>query len=119
MLVSQNSERHEVCQCNLRLSSHTNRMCPGKVSQPDGGSSRLDGKRAWDDCGGTAAAATAGTPGARQRNEKSYKRNELCAFVAKCTNEFANHKLQSVKLQFPKCTLYNGVFQKMYPGAAA
>ena len=83
------------------------------VSQPDGCCSRLDCKRAWAD----SAAAAAGAPGARQRNEKSYRRNELCAFVAKCTKEYANkhwtgvdfytmsaHILQSVKLQYPKCT---------------
>ena len=28
MLVSQNSEHNGVCQCNLRLTSLTNRMCP-------------------------------------------------------------------------------------------
>ena len=60
------------------------------VSQPDGGPSRLDRKRAWEDCGGAAAAAAAGAPGGRQRNETSYRRNELCAFAAKCTNEYAN-----------------------------
>ena len=55
-------------------------------------------------------------PGGRQRNEKSYRWNELCAFVAKCTNEYASqhgtgvdfytmsvHILQSFELQFPKC----------------
>ena len=60
------------------------------VAQPHGGRSRLDCKRVWEDCGGGAAAPAAGAPGARQRNEKSYRRNELCAFVAKCTNEYAN-----------------------------
>ena len=32
----------------------------------------LDRKLAWEDCGGAAAAAAAGAPGAHQRNEKSY-----------------------------------------------
>ena len=90
------------------------------VSQPDGGDGgppRLDRKRAWEDCGGAVAAAPTGAPAGRQRHEKSYRRNEICAFVAKCTNEYANQHgtavdfytmnaeiLHSVKLQFPKCT---------------
>ena len=49
----------------------------------------LDRKLAWEDCGGAAAAAAAGAPGAQQRNEKSYRPDELCAFVAKCTNKYA------------------------------
>ena len=97
MLVSQNSGHNGVCQCNLRLTAL-----------------------------GAAAAAPAGAPAGRQRHEKSYRRNELCAFVAKCTNEYANQRgtaldfytmsaqiLQSVKLQFPKCS--RGPFNKGIP----
>ena len=96
------------------------------VCQPDGGPTRLDQKREWQDCGGTAVAAPAGAPAGRQRHEKSYRRNKLCAFVAICTNEYANRHgtavdfytmsaqiLQSVKLQFPKCT--TGPFNKCIP----
>ena len=122
MLVSQNSEHNGVCLCNLRLTSLTNRMCPSLTGAlPD-----LTGNEYGADCGGAAAVAAAGAPGGRPRNEKSYRRNEQCAFVAKCTNEYANqhgtgvdfyamsaHILQSIKLQVPKCTA--GPFNKCIP----
>ena len=80
------------------------------VSQPDGGPSRLDRKRAWEGCGGAAAAAPVGAPGGRQRNEKSYRRNELCAFVAKCTNEYANQQWISIPCLQIYCRALNFSF---------
>ena len=108
MLVSQHSEHNRVCQCNLCLTSLTNRMCPSlTVALPD----------LPENEHGTIVEAQLPQQqpvflaGGRQRNEISYRQNDLCAFVAKCMNEYANqhgtgvdfytmsaHILQSVKL---------------------
>ena len=116
MLVSHNSEHNGVCRCNLLLVSLTNNIYPSLTAALSDLPGNEHGKI-------VAAEPPALLADGKLEETKNHRRNELRAFVAKCMNEYANQhgtgvdfsrytmprsahifKLQSVKLQYPKCT---------------
>ena len=76
------------------------------MSQPDGGPSLLAWKLAWEDCGRAAAAAANSAPGGRQRKEKSYSQNELCALDAKCMNKYVQINTRREWISIPCLHIY-------------